>query len=128
MSKDMTIYERYRFGEKRLAVGERDAAQVENAGTREVLGFPVLEALPSARVPYEHVDPWTGHHCVAVSASVPLTVRVYAGVGHPRRVMCSTDVVRSSSTSGMGTTPRPGPVGTFRQPSSSRNGGVMSSS
>jgi hypothetical protein len=44
--------------ERPLAVGERDAVLMENAGTREVLGLPVLEALPSGRVPYEQVDPF----------------------------------------------------------------------
>jgi redox-sensitive bicupin YhaK (pirin superfamily) len=53
-----TDQEPFPEADRPLAVGERDAALVESAGTREVLGLPVLEALPSARVPYEQVDPF----------------------------------------------------------------------
>lgn len=37
---------------------ERDAVLVENAARIRVMGQPVLEALPSARAPYAHVDPF----------------------------------------------------------------------
>jgi redox-sensitive bicupin YhaK (pirin superfamily) len=53
-----TDQEPFREVDRSLALGERDAALVESAGTREVLGLPVLEALPSAGVPYEQVDPF----------------------------------------------------------------------
>ncbi len=42
------------------------------------------------------------------------------------RAIHSLAVVISSSTSGRGSTPRPGPVGTFRWPSLRTNGSVMS--
>jgi redox-sensitive bicupin YhaK (pirin superfamily) len=37
---------------------ERDAVLVEDAAPIRMMGFPVLEALPSRRVPYEQVDPF----------------------------------------------------------------------
>jgi redox-sensitive bicupin YhaK (pirin superfamily) len=37
---------------------ERDAVLVEDAALIRMMGFPVLEALPSRTVPYEHVDPF----------------------------------------------------------------------
>lgn len=37
---------------------ERDAVLVEDAALIRMMGFPVLEALPSRRVPYEQVDPF----------------------------------------------------------------------
>src|SRR5215211_3162271 len=37
---------------------ERDAALVEDAALIRMMGFPVLEALPSRTVPYERVDPF----------------------------------------------------------------------
>ena len=42
----MTIYE------------QREAVLVEDAGERKIMGFPVLEALPTARAPYAQVDPF----------------------------------------------------------------------
>ncbi len=36
----------------------REAILVEDAGGREVMGLPILEPLPSARVPYAQVDPF----------------------------------------------------------------------
>jgi quercetin 2,3-dioxygenase len=36
----------------------REAVLVENAGWTQVMGQPILEALPSHRVPYEQVDPF----------------------------------------------------------------------
>ena len=36
----------------------RDAAVVEDAARIQMMGFPVLEALPSRAVPYEQVDPF----------------------------------------------------------------------
>jgi redox-sensitive bicupin YhaK (pirin superfamily) len=37
---------------------ERDAVLVEDAALIRMMGFPVLEALPSRTVPYEQVDPF----------------------------------------------------------------------
>jgi redox-sensitive bicupin YhaK (pirin superfamily) len=37
---------------------ERDATLVEDAALIRMMGFPVLEALPSRSVPYEQVDPF----------------------------------------------------------------------
>ena len=37
---------------------ERDATLVEDAALIRMMGFPVLEALPSRTVPYEQVDPF----------------------------------------------------------------------
>jgi quercetin 2,3-dioxygenase len=37
---------------------ERDAVLVEDAALIRMMGFPVLEALPSRKVAYEHVDPF----------------------------------------------------------------------
>jgi redox-sensitive bicupin YhaK (pirin superfamily) len=37
---------------------ERDAVVVEDAALIRMMGFPVLEALPSRTVPYEQVDPF----------------------------------------------------------------------
>ncbi len=37
---------------------ERDAVLVEDAALIRMMGFPVLEALPSRKVPYERVDPF----------------------------------------------------------------------
>lgn len=39
-------------------VAARDAITVEDAALIRVMGFPVLEALPSRSVPYEQVDPF----------------------------------------------------------------------
>jgi redox-sensitive bicupin YhaK (pirin superfamily) len=37
---------------------KREAIHVEDAPTIRMMGFPVIEALPSRRVPYERVDPF----------------------------------------------------------------------
>ena len=36
----------------------REAVVVENAASIRMMGFPILEALPSRTVPYEQVDPF----------------------------------------------------------------------
>ena len=41
-----------------VEVRERDAVVVEDAALIRMMGFPVLEALPSRTVPYEQVDPF----------------------------------------------------------------------
>jgi redox-sensitive bicupin YhaK (pirin superfamily) len=44
--------------QQRVEVKPRDAVLVEDAALIRMMGMPVLEALPSARVPYEEVDPF----------------------------------------------------------------------
>jgi hypothetical protein len=46
----------------KLETKRREAILVEDAGRREVMGIPVLEPLPSARVPYAQVDPFVLVH------------------------------------------------------------------
>ncbi len=46
----------------KLETKPREATLVEDAGHREVMGLPVLEPLPSARVPYAQVDPFIVVH------------------------------------------------------------------
>jgi redox-sensitive bicupin YhaK (pirin superfamily) len=43
---------------QKVEQAERDAVLVEDAALIRMMGFPVLEALPSRTVPYEHVDPF----------------------------------------------------------------------
>jgi redox-sensitive bicupin YhaK (pirin superfamily) len=63
-------------------VRERDAVLVEDAGERRIMGFPVLEALPSAGAPYAQVDPFILVH----EARLRLTPE-FAGMDskHPHR-------------------------------------------
>src|SRR5256885_5878724 len=44
--------------QQRVEVKPRDAVLVEDAALIRMMGMQVLEALPSARVPYEEVDPF----------------------------------------------------------------------
>jgi len=44
--------------QQKIANTARDAVLVEDAGLIRMMGFPVLEALPSRAVPYEQVDPF----------------------------------------------------------------------
>jgi quercetin 2,3-dioxygenase len=41
-----------------VEVAARDAVLVEDAAQIQIMGFPVLEALPSRRIPYNRVDPF----------------------------------------------------------------------
>jgi len=43
---------------KQLEATEREAVLVEDAAGIRMMGFPILEALPSPSVPYEQVDPF----------------------------------------------------------------------
>jgi quercetin 2,3-dioxygenase len=43
---------------EQVAARPRDAVLVEDAASIRMMGFPVLEALPSRSVPYERVDPF----------------------------------------------------------------------
>jgi redox-sensitive bicupin YhaK (pirin superfamily) len=61
---------------------ERDATSVEDPTWRRILGFPVLEALPSAGVPYPQVDPFVLVH----EARIRLTPEVAKrDTKHPHR-------------------------------------------
>ena len=42
----------------KIETKKRDAIIVEDAATIRVMGFTILEALPSRSVPYEQVDPF----------------------------------------------------------------------
>jgi len=59
----------------------RDANLVEEASTTRVMGFPVLEALPSRRVPYEQVDPFILVH----EGRVRLSDMANIDTRHPHR-------------------------------------------
>jgi hypothetical protein len=50
-------------------IAEREILQVEDARIRPVTGIDVLEALPSAQIPYAVVDPFILVH----EAVVPMT-------------------------------------------------------
>jgi quercetin 2,3-dioxygenase len=44
--------------QQQVEVTARDAVRVEDAAQIRIMGFPVLEALPSRRIPYNRVDPF----------------------------------------------------------------------
>lgn len=48
---------------------EREAVLVEDAALIRMMGFPVLEALPSRGAPYEHVDPFILLHEARIRAA-----------------------------------------------------------
>jgi redox-sensitive bicupin YhaK (pirin superfamily) len=54
----VTVEEEMRKMRQELEARDRDAVVVEDAALIRVMGFPVLEALPSPTVPYEQVDPF----------------------------------------------------------------------
>ena len=54
----------------------REAILVEDAARIRVMGFPVLEALPSRSVPYEQVDPFILLHEARPAAQVGQRVRL----------------------------------------------------
>ena len=59
----------------------REAVLVEDAATIRVMGFPVLEALPSRSVPYEQVDPFILLH----EARLRLSDVANVDTRHPHR-------------------------------------------
>lgn len=59
----------------------REAILVEDASTIRVMGFPVLEALPSRSVPYEEVDPFILLH----EARLRLSDLANVDTRHPHR-------------------------------------------
>jgi redox-sensitive bicupin YhaK (pirin superfamily) len=60
---------------------ERDAVLVEDAATIRMMGFPVLEALPSRSTPYEAVDPFILVHEARIRPSEMANV----DTKHPHR-------------------------------------------
>jgi hypothetical protein len=54
---------------KHLEQTERDVVLIEEAAMIRMMGFPVLEALPSRGVPYEQVDPFILLHEARVHAA-----------------------------------------------------------
>ena len=60
---------------------ERDAVLVEDAALIRVMGFPVLEALPSPNMPYEEVDPFILVH----EARMKLSDLTGVDTKHPHR-------------------------------------------
>jgi redox-sensitive bicupin YhaK (pirin superfamily) len=59
----------------------RDASLVEDAATTRVMGFPILEALPSHRIPYEQVDPFILVH----EGRIRLSDMANVDTRHPHR-------------------------------------------
>ena len=59
----------------------REAILVEDASTIRVMGFPVLEALPSRSVPYEEIDPFILLH----EARLRLSDLANVDTRHPHR-------------------------------------------
>jgi quercetin 2,3-dioxygenase len=60
---------------------EREAVLVEDANLIRMMGFPVLEALPSRRAPYERVDPFILLHEARIRAADMTSV----DTKHPHR-------------------------------------------
>jgi quercetin 2,3-dioxygenase len=59
----------------------RDAVLVEDAARIRIMGFPVLEALPSRRAPYQRVDPFILVH----EARIRLSDAAKVDTRHPHR-------------------------------------------
>src|SRR5687767_15300953 len=59
----------------------RDAIRVEEAAQIRVMGFPVLEALPSRSLPYDQVDPFILLH----EARLRLSDLANVDTRHPHR-------------------------------------------
>jgi redox-sensitive bicupin YhaK (pirin superfamily) len=65
-----------------IETGERDITLVEDAHIRPMMGLDILESLPSARIPYELVDPFILVH----EGVVPITPeRAGLDTKHPHR-------------------------------------------
>ena len=65
-----------------IETGEREIALVEDAHTRSVMGFEILEPLPSRTIPYAQVDPFILVH----EGVVPITPeRASMDTKHPHR-------------------------------------------
>ena len=86
----------------------RDAILVENAAQIRVMGFPVLEALPSRSVPYEQVDPFILLH----EARLRLSDLSNVDTKHPHRGFDNIwYVIEGSASTGHST----GPGGTMER-------------
>jgi len=64
-----------------VATTGRDAVLVEDAARIRVMGFPVLEALPSRRAPYDQVDPFLLVH----EGRIRLSDMMNVDTRHPHR-------------------------------------------
>ena len=65
----------------KIETKRRDAVIVEDAAPIRVMGFAVLEALPSGSVPYEEVDPFILLH----EARLRLSDLANVDTRHPHR-------------------------------------------
>jgi quercetin 2,3-dioxygenase len=65
----------------RIQAAGRDALLVEDSAPVRVMGQPILEALPSREVPYDHVDPFLLVH----EARVRLSALANVDTKHPHR-------------------------------------------
>jgi redox-sensitive bicupin YhaK (pirin superfamily) len=94
--------------EQRVEVKPRDAVLVEDAALIRMMGMPVLEALPSARVPYEEVDPFILVH----EGRFLLSEMAGKDTKHPHRGFDNLwYVLRGSASTGHST----GPDGTIER-------------
>jgi hypothetical protein len=85
-----------------LETTERDAALVEDAAPIRVMGFPVLEALPSRRTSYEQVDPFILVH----EGRMRLSDMTNVDTKHPHRGFDNLwYVVEGSASTGHSTGP-----------------------
>ena len=81
---------------------QRDAVMVEDAAPIRMMGFPVLEALPSRTVPYEQVDPFILVH----EARMRLSDLANVDTKHPHRGFDNLwYVIEGSASTGHSTGP-----------------------
>src|SRR5215211_9192895 len=86
----------------------REAVVVEDAASIRVMGFPVLEALPSRSVPYAQVDPFILLH----EARLRLSDLANVDTRHPHRGFDNIwYVIEGSASTGHST----GPGGTMER-------------
>ena len=67
--------------QQQVEVAARDTVLVEDAAQIRIMGFPVLEALPSRRIPYNRVDPFLLVH----EGRIRLSEVAKADTRHPHR-------------------------------------------
>jgi quercetin 2,3-dioxygenase len=88
--------------QQQIAKTERDAILVEDAARIRMMGFPVLEALPSRAVPYEQVDPFILVH----EGRMRLSDMVNVDTKHPHRGFDNLwYVIEGSASTGHSTGP-----------------------
>ncbi len=86
----------------KVATKSRDAILVEDAASIRVMGFPVLEGLPSRSVPYEQVDPFILLH----EARLRLSDLANVDTRHPHRGFDNLwYVIEGSASTGHSTGP-----------------------